>query len=139
MIRKKPLIGIIDDDKIYQFMLHKIIDDHKLAERVVPFFDGEEAIQYLKENYANSENIPDILFLDVNMPVMDGWQFMKEYAGIKANINKKIVIFLLSSSINPIDIERARKISDVSTYLVKPIKLQEVREIFNNLKIFSVL
>jgi CheY-like chemotaxis protein len=136
MIRKKPLIGIIDDDKIYQFMLHKIIRDHKLAERLVPFFDGEKAIQYLRDNYANIENIPDILFLDVNMPIMDGWQFMEEYASIKANINKKIDIFLLSSSVNPIDIERASKISEVSSYLVKPIKLHEVKKIFKNLKIF---
>jgi CheY-like chemotaxis protein len=136
MIRKKPLIGIIDDDKIYQFMLHKIIRDHKLAERLVPFFDGEKAIQYLRDNYANIENIPDILFLDVNMPIMDGWQFMEEYASIKANINKKIDIFLLSSSVNPIDIERASKINEVSSYLVKPIKLHEVKKIFKNLKIF---
>jgi CheY-like chemotaxis protein len=139
MIRKKPLIGVIDDDKIYQFMLHKIIDDNKLAERVVSFFDGEKAIQYLKANYGNIENIPDILFLDVNMPIMDGWQFMEEYASIKANINKKIVIFMLSSSLNPIDIERASKISEISKYIVKPIKLEEVKKIFNDLKIFSGL
>jgi CheY-like chemotaxis protein len=139
MIRKKPLIGIIDDDKIYQFMLHKIIDDNKLAERVVPFFDGEKAIQYLRDNYASIENIPDILFLDVNMPIMDGWQFMEEFASIKEKIKKKIVIFMLSSSLNPMDVEKASKISEVSKYLVKPIKLQEVKNIFNNLKIFSGL
>jgi CheY-like chemotaxis protein len=139
MIRKKPLIGIIDDDKIYQFMLHKIIDDNKLAEGVVPFFDGEKAIQYLRDNYASIENIPDILFLDVNMPIMDGWQFMEEFASIKEKIKKKIVIFMLSSSLNPMDVEKASKISEVSKYLVKPIKLQEVKNIFNNLKIFSGL
>jgi CheY-like chemotaxis protein len=139
MIRKKPLIGIIDDDKIYQFMLDKIINDNELAERVVPFFDGEKAIQYLRDNYAKIENIPDILFLDVNMPIMDGWQFMEEYASIQSNIKKKIVIFMLSSSVNPVDVERADKISEISNYIVKPIKLLEVKKIFNNLKIFSGL
>jgi AmiR/NasT family two-component response regulator len=55
------------------------------------------------------------------------------------NINKKIVIFMLSSSLNPMDIERASKISEISKYIVKPIKLEEVKKIFNDLKIFSGL
>jgi CheY-like chemotaxis protein len=134
MIRKQPLIGIIDDDKIYQFTLQKIIKDTKQAERIVTFSDGEKAIQYLSDNKTKIENIPDIIFLDVNMPVMDGWQFIEEYARIKTDIKKKIVVFMLSSSINPIDIERAGKIREISDYIVKPIKPNEVTTIFENIR-----
>jgi CheY-like chemotaxis protein len=129
MLRKRPLIAIIDDDKIYKFMLTRIINDNKLAERIITFSDGEKAIQYLTDNKANNEHIPDIIFLDVNMPIMDGWQFIEEYASLKTKIEKKVDIFMLSSSVNPIDIERANKINEISDYIIKPMKLEEVKRI----------
>ena len=137
MIKKLPIIGIIDDDTIYQFILTSIINKNKLAESILSFSDGEKAIQYLTNNKTKKEKIPDVLFLDVNMPIMDGWMFIEEYARIKKDIIKKIVVFMLSSSVNPIDIERAGKISEISNYIIKPIKLEEVRKIFENHEIFS--
>jgi CheY-like chemotaxis protein len=132
MIRKLPVICIIDDNEIYQFTLMRIINDNKQAERIITFSDGEKAIHYLADNKATNENIPDIIFLDVNMPIMDGWQFIDEYASIKTEIKKKIVIFMLSSSVNPVDIERASKINEISDYIIKPMKLEEVKIIFDN-------
>jgi CheY-like chemotaxis protein len=137
MVKKIPLIGIIDDDTIYQFILTSMINKNKLAENILSFSDGEKAIQYFVNNKTNSEKIPDILFLDVNMPIMDGWMFIEEYARIKKEIIKKTTIFMLSSSVNPIDIERAGKISEIFDYIIKPIKLDEVKRIFDNHKIFS--
>ena len=137
MIKKIPLMGIIDDDTIYQFILTSIINKNKLAESILSFLDGEEAIQYLRDNKTNNEKIPDILFLDVNMPIMDGWMFIEEYARIKTDITKKILVFMLSSSANPIDIERAGKISEVSNYIIKPLNLEEVKMIFENYDILS--
>lgn len=137
MIKKLPIIGIIDDDTIYQFMLTRIINQHKLAESILSFLDGEKAIEYLIENKTKDDKIPDILFLDVNMPIMDGWMFIEEYARIKTEITKKIVVFMLSSSVDPLDIERAGKISEISNYIIKPIKIEEVIRIFDNYETFS--
>jgi CheY-like chemotaxis protein len=137
MVKKIPLIGIIDDDTIYQFILTSMINKNKLAENILSFSDGEKAIQYFVNNKTNSEKIPDILFLDVNMPIMDGWMFIEEYARIKKEIIKKTTIYMLSSSVNPIDIERAGKISEIFDYIIKPIKPEEVKRIFDNHKIFS--
>jgi CheY-like chemotaxis protein len=136
MLEKLPLIGIIDDDKIYQFMLTRLIKNNMLSERIVTFMDGEKAIQYLSENKADTKNIPDIIFLDINMPIMDGWQFLEEYANIKAELKKKIVIIMLSSSVNPIDIERANKITEIADYIVKPIKSEELKRVFDSLETF---
>ncbi|MGK0236459.1 MAG: CheY-like chemotaxis protein [Psychroserpens sp.] len=136
MVKKLPIIGIIDDDTIYQFILTSIINQNKLAESILSFLDGEKAIRYLMNNKTKNEKIPDILFLDVNMPIMDGWMFIEEYARLKKDITKKIAIFMLSSSVNPIDIERADKISEISNYIIKPIKYEEVRRIFENYEIF---
>ena len=71
------------------------------------------------------------------MPIMDGWMFIEEYACLKKDIIKKIAVFMLSSSVNPIDIERAGKISEISNYIVKPIGFEEVKRIFENYEIFS--
>lgn len=135
MISKPPLIGIIDDDEIYQFMLTRLIKNNILSESIITFPDGEKAIQYFSDNKAATENIPDIIFLDINMPIMDGWQFIEEYARIKTEIKKKVLIFMLSSSLNPIDIKRANKINEISHYILKPIKSEEIKKIFDSLEI----
>jgi CheY-like chemotaxis protein len=132
MIRKRPLIGIVDDDIIFQFILTRVINYNKQAEGIITFSDGEKAIQYLIDNKATNENIPDIIFLDSNMPIMDGWQFIEEYASIKTEIKKKVVIVMWSSSVNPINIERASKISEISKYIIKPMKLEEVKMVFDD-------
>jgi CheY-like chemotaxis protein len=137
MVKKLPIIGIIDDDTIYHFILTSIINKNKLAESILSFLDGEKAIQYLTENKMNNEKIPDVLFLDVNMPIMDGWMFIEEYARIKTDITKKNLVFMLSSSANPIDIERADKISEISNYIIKPINLEEVKIIFDSYETLS--
>jgi len=134
MIKKNPLICIIDDDKIHQFMLTRIINQNKLAEGIITFSDGEEALQYLTENQATKEMIPDVIFLDNNMPIMDGWQFIEEYASIKTEIKKKIVIYMLSSSVDPVDIERASTITEIYDYIVKPIQLEAIEKIFKKLE-----
>ena len=63
--------------------------------------------------------------------------FIEEYARVKTEITKKIMIFMLSSSVDPIDIERAEKISEISNYIIKPIKIEEVKRIFENYENFS--
>jgi CheY-like chemotaxis protein len=136
MSGKLPFVGIIDDDIIYQFMLTRIINSNHLAERIITFSDGEKAIQYLTDNKATDENIPDIIFLDTNMPFMDGWQFIEEYANIKTEIKKKVAIFMLSASLDPAAVERASKMSEISKYTVKPIKLESVKVFFENYETF---
>ncbi len=136
MKRKPLLIGIIDDDTINQFTLVRIINQHKLAEKTLSFSDGEEALQFLIDTIPTKENIPDIIFLDNNMPVMDGWQFIEEYANLETEIKKKILIVMISASENPVDIERAKKINQISDYIIKPLRLEEVKGVINNLEKF---
>lgn len=76
-----------------------------------------------------NEDIPQIIFLDLNMPVMDGWEFLNEFSKIKNQIRKKIDLYVVSSSIDSRDIERAKSIDIVSDYLTKPIKLNDFERI----------
>ena len=78
--------------------------------------NGQEALDLIK-----SEKIFHLLFTDISMPVMDGWEFLEEYALLKPKIDKQITIYIITSSVSPEDILRAKKNKEVTDYLIKPI------------------
>lgn len=133
MGQKVELACIIDDDKIYVNLVKKIIEIKKLSENLLIYKNGKEALDYFKETMGNAtdeEKLPDIIFLDLNMPVMDGWEFLNEFIKIKNNLNKKITLYVVSSSIDPRDLERAKSFNLVTDYLIKPIELKKFEKIF---------
>lgn len=128
-MNKPFIICIVDDDEIYKFTMRKTIEMNKLARKVLIFSDGEEALEFLTDNLGNNQDLPDVIFLDINMPIMDGFQFMQEYIKIKPRVGKKITIYMVSSSVDADDIEKANEISDIAGYLIKPIKASELNDI----------
>ena len=134
MSSKPFIICIVDDDAIYQFTTRKTIEIHNLAKKILIFSDGEEAINFMIDNVANASNLPDVIFLDINMPIMDGFQFMEEYVRLKPRIGKKITIYMNTSSIDLKDIERAKSITEISDYIVKPINPNQFKEIIQTLE-----
>ncbi len=127
------LACIIDDDRIYVNLVKKIIEIKKLSQNLIIFKNGKEALDYFKAILGNiSENrLPDIIFLDLNMPVMDGWEFLSEFVKIKNNFNKKITLYVVSSSIDPRDLQREKSFNLVTDYLIKPIELKQFEKIFD--------
>ena len=131
----KPLIiCIIDDDDVYQYTITKAIKKNSIVKKILVFSDGKEGIDFLIDNIANVEDIPDIIFLDINMPIMDGWQFLEQYVKLKPRVGKKVTIYMISSSVDPIDVKRAKAMSEISDYLIKPIKSEQVSEIIEKIK-----
>jgi len=133
-MNNKYNICIIDDDDIYQYTIIKILQSLKLNKKIIAFSDGEEALDFLIDNLYNDEELPDVIFLDINMPIMDGFQFIEEYVKLKPKWNKKITIYMVSSSVDPVDIEKAKNISEISDYIIKPIKAGELKTIMANLQ-----
>jgi len=133
MEQKIELACIIDDDKIYVNLVRKIIEIKKLSENLLIFKNGLEALDYFKVILSNltEEKLPEIIFLDLNMPVMDGWEFLGEFVKIKNNFDKKISLYVVSSSIDPRDLERAKSFNLVTDYLIKPIELRKFEKIFD--------
>ncbi|MDT0645601.1 response regulator [Zunongwangia sp. F260] len=132
MGQKIELACIIDDDKIYVNLVKKIIEIKQLSENLLIYKNGKEAMDHFKYILGNmsEERLPEIIFLDLNMPVMDGWEFLNEFVKIKNNFNKKITLYVVSSSIDPRDLERAKSINMVTDYLIKPIELKKFEKIF---------
>ena len=122
-------IWVIDDDDVFQFTITKIFKLLNLPEKVHVFSDGEKAIECLADNVTDEENTPDIIFLDINMPIMDGWQFLKEYVKIKPHLKKQVVIYMVTSSVDPRDITHAKGIKEISDYIIKPMSFEKVREL----------
>ena len=114
-------LTLVDDDDIFVFLTTKIIEQTNLVDLIKGFGNGLDAINFLKENKNNVDALPDIILLDLNMPIMNGWQFLEEYNKLNPTIGKKITIYIYSSSISPDDITRAKTISEVSDYIIKPI------------------
>jgi len=108
------------------------MEQHQFSKEVVTFSNGSEAISHLKKVLKENLRLPDIILLDLNMPVMDGWQFLDEFKNI--NFGKKITVYIVSSSIDPHDHVRAKEYTSVSSFLVKPITRVELEAVFTNWK-----
>jgi CheY-like chemotaxis protein len=124
---------IIDDDDVYINLIKKIIDLKNLSENLIIFKNGKEALNYFKPIIENTsdESFPEIILLDLNMPVMDGWNFLEEFMKIKTGRTIKTTLYIVSSSINPFDLERAKSYSMVTDYLIKPVNIGQFEALFN--------
>jgi CheY-like chemotaxis protein len=118
---------------VYINLVKKIIDIKSLSESLLIFKNGREALEYFKaiiENL-NEDAFPEIILLDLNMPVMDGWDFLKEFTKIKPPNKLPTTLYIVSSSIDPYEIEKAKAHTMVTDYLVKPINLEDFEAIFH--------
>lgn len=126
-------LTIVDDDDIFVFLTTKIIEQTNLVDLIKVFGNGLDAINFLKENKNNVDALPDIILLDLSMPIMNGWQFLEKYNKLNPTIGKKITIYICSSSISPDDITRAKTISEVSDYIIKPITKDKLIDLIKKL------
>jgi two-component system, chemotaxis family, chemotaxis protein CheY len=126
---ESPIIAIVDDDKIFQLTASKTIMATQVTDRVLQFENGESALNFIKENLSDPSRLPDYLFLDINMPYVDGWMFLEDYASLKPRMAKAMTIYMVSSSIDPRDIARAKNNDHVSDYVVKPVTRERFIEL----------
>jgi CheY-like chemotaxis protein len=124
---KKKIIWVIDDDVIYQTIINKLIQKSGMFSTHSSFMNGKEALIALNNTIEiKEENIPDIILLDINMPIMDGWEFMEEFKSLKSKINKHITIHIVSSSIAMEDRNKSKTFPDIISYLSKPISVNNL-------------
>lgn len=114
-------IFLIDDDPIHQQIAKMMIERQEIAREIVSFQEADQALNHLKAHASEPELLPDLILLDLNMPIMDGWEFLDEFEKIKTGLSKQIRIQVLTSSVNEDDVVRVKQYSSVHGYLTKPL------------------
>ncbi|PKP16101.1 MAG: response regulator [Bacteroidetes bacterium HGW-Bacteroidetes-23] len=125
----KKSVLIIDNDPIYRTISHKIIEKLDLAETIYVEKNGYTAIQFLTNMLENNSSLPQIILLDIEMPVMNGWEFMDEYCKFENTLLSGIEIYIVSSSISQIDKDKANTYSEIKGFISKPLTIETLKSI----------
>ncbi|MDV6167954.1 response regulator [Flavobacterium sp. DG1-102-2] len=129
-MKKISNLFVIDDDKIYHFLLKNLFKQNGIDVASTFFINGHDAIEHIKTN-PSGEVLPDLILLDVNMPIMNGWQFLEEFNKISGSLAKKPTIYMISSSNNEVDINKSKEFDGaVKGYFLKPICKEDLEKIF---------
>ncbi|HMZ46578.1 MAG TPA: response regulator [Chitinophagaceae bacterium] len=112
---------LIEDDAITIMLCERILRLNNFAETIITKQNGQEAIEFIQELIQYNKPIPEICFLDINMPIMNGWDFLNEFEKIKMQLGTPMQIYILSSTANPEDFIKATTFKTVTGTLPKPL------------------
>jgi CheY-like chemotaxis protein len=129
MKKKLNCILLIDDDKATNFINERVIKKLDCTKRIVTVYNGAEALEFLSIEENGNLLQPDLIFLDINMPVMDGWEFLEHYRKLHENKKAKVVLLMLTTSLNPDDVKKANKIQEVKGFKNKPLTIEMMQDI----------
>ena len=120
-MKKFRNVLLVDDNEIDNFINERIITSSSFCDHVTVKNSADGALSYLREIAGTEEKIPEIIFLDLNMPIKDGFGFLEDFARLEDSVKKKARVVVLSSSISPDDINKASTNPYVHKYLNKPL------------------
>lgn len=123
---------IIDDDPIHNMVSSKLIEKAGFADKTDKVLSGKLALEYLNRN-AKENTLPELIFLDINMPLMDGWEFLEHFNEIRNGFGKDIHVLMLTSSISPGDIEKSKEHPLVFEFVTKPLSIDKLNDIKHSL------
>jgi len=125
-------VCIIDDDPIFVYGGKILLNRTQFCDEVVVFTNGLDAFDYISTLSLDSDSLPDVILLDINMPVMNGWEFLEVYSALQCAT--KIPIFIVSSSVDPSDIDKASTFKSVYSFISKPLGREDLASIRNLLQ-----
>lgn len=124
-------VMVVDDAEIDRFLAKKVLTKHAFAREVLPLESAVNALDYLADNQENKDALPDLIFLDINMPRMNGFDFLEEYKKLPETVKKKCIIVMLSSSLLPEDRELALNNPYVCQFINKPLTADKLKDVTN--------
>ncbi|MES2416832.1 MAG: response regulator [Bacteroidota bacterium] len=127
MLNHKLNLLVIDDDDINIFIIKKIVEKTGYDIKMEARSNGQQAIDYLNEAIALGQPLPSLILVDINMPVMNGWEFIEAYEALA--IDHQVDMYILSSSVYENDIEKTKGYSAVKGFISKPLSIERLTEL----------
>ena len=121
---------LVDDNKEDNFIHARVIKKNNAADIVIIKESGEEAIAYLRGKKEHENEHPNLILLDINMPGMNGWEFMEEYKKLDASLQSKMVLIMLTTSDNPDDMALAKTYGVLADFKTKPLTKEILEDVF---------
>ncbi len=131
MRQKLKCVLLVDDDEATNFVHTMVVKQADCAEMVKSVQNGRQALEYLSEVIEGTYPPPDFIFLDINMPEMDGWEFLRAYEKLPTEIQVSTIIVLLTTPLSSDDAEKAKKIPTISGFKNKMLSLDTVKELIH--------
>ncbi|MBB2146896.1 response regulator [Pedobacter sp. LMG 31464] len=132
MLDTKINLLVIDDDDINIFIIKKIVEKTGFDIDMVSKSNGQQAIDYLNEVVSTNRPIPHLILIDINMPVMNGWEFVEAYQSL--GIAQRVDLYILSSSVYENDIEKTKSYTAVKGFISKPLSIERLTELIKELE-----
>ena len=132
-MKKISTACIIDDDPVFIYGTKRIMQEVDFCETVIVYNNGQDAIDGLIKMTEDGEDLPSIIFLDLNMPIMNGWEFLEDFVKIPNNNREKVTIHVISSSVDPRDLERIRNYKVVNNYILKPLSPEDLQSVLEKM------
>ncbi|MDO3643833.1 response regulator [Mucilaginibacter sp. L3T2-6] len=120
---------MIDDNPIEHIIMQKMFDKFHLFPNAVHSLDGRVSMSLFESHPSDTEVLPDVIFLDLNMPGYSGWDFLCDFEKVHRQIKKKVDVYIISSSVDPNDKQLAEKYDFVKTFVSKPIKTETLLDL----------
>lgn len=127
----KKLVMLVDDNETDNFIHRRVLEMGHFSKEIIVKNSGKSALEYLENNKDNIELIPEVIFLDINMPIVDGFVFLFEFENFPQSIKDNCKIIVLSSSDNKKDIDRIVDNDYVIHFITKPLSEESVEELKN--------
>lgn len=120
-------VFIIDDDPIHQRIAQIMIQKHRIFDEFDSYTEAGKALEFLQLNHNRPEMLPDVILLDLNMPVVDGWEFLERFDRFRNSLAKPVKIYIVSSSVDEKDILRSQSYNYVHGFISKPLSPDIIR------------
>lgn len=134
MTEQLNCIMLIDDNKVDNFFHERVIKKNNTAKEIIIKESAEEALEYLCKRKETGNIRPDVIFLDINMPGMNGWEFIEEYRKLDEELQCGMVVVMLTTSENPDDVEKARIQGILADFKTKPLTKEMLDEVIGKFR-----
>ncbi len=129
---KYKIVMLVDDNEIDNMINQKMLESANFADQFYVYTSGQSALDFL-ENLVKQDSarelLPDMILLDINMPLIDGFQFLDKYAELNTSVKPDVDVFMLTTSINPSDKERADENKLITKFLIKPLTAEQLESL----------